>query len=138
MNEEEVSFESGWESEEFDSAAEAVEETEEAVETPAEAAKEPAAESFAAEEKSPADTLAQFAAKHPQLKAESIPDEVWAQVASGETLENAWLRYEAKWTGLVMDSMARESENRRRSTGSRRSEGGNGRADPFDEGWCEI
>lgn len=84
------------------------------------------------------DSLAAFAAKHPQLKAESIPDEVWAQVASGETLESAWLRYQAKWSGLVMDEMARESRNRLRSTGSRRSEGGGNNSDPFDEGWKEI
>lgn len=147
MNEDEsMSFDTGWDSESFgepedvgeDEAARSGGEGESLMNKDLETGGTEPPEGVENRTAADGDSLASFASQHPQLKAESIPDEVWAQVASGETLENAWLRYQAKWTGLVMDEMARENENRLRSTGSRKSEGGSGRADPFDEGWREI
>ncbi len=133
-------FDKGWESEEikeedmYDMESETDGTDVEPGEIAAPVMPEPAIEVTA----EAADSFLEFAKAHPRLNADNIPDEVWKQVAKGDSLEKAYLRYQSQWTGMVMEAMTRRKENIGKTTGSRLSQGEGVKKDAFDLGWDEI
>lgn len=101
-----------------------------------------AEEEKTASEKQRSDFLA-FQTAHPEVKPNDIPKEVWAKVADGMSLNEAYSEHEMK---LLKEENRRlkeaaevkkqENENKARSTGSRKSPGaGTGAKDAWDEAW---
>lgn len=97
------------------------------------------------DEKQQAD-FAAFRDAHPDVKPEEIPKEVWAEVAGGKSLNDAYNAYETK---LLKEENRRlkeqaevkkqEQQNKARSAGSRKSPGsGTGKKDAWDEAWDAL
>lgn len=79
-----------------------------------------------------------FARAHPEVAAEDIPPEVWRAVAAGSTLSNAWRGHQNNLMRVKLLSMEQAEKNRRRSTGSRATDGASKETDFFDVGWGEM
>lgn len=95
----------------------------------------------AAQQKRSAD-IAEFASQYPDVKAQDIPREVWADVNKGVSLTNAYARYENKSLkervkALEAEKLAiqQNEKNKERTAGSRATAGKKQVSDPFDEGW---
>lgn len=104
-----------------------------------------AEEEKTASDKQRADFLA-FQTAHPDVKPNDIPKEVWAKVAEGVSLNEAYsahemklLREENRRLKEAAEVKKQESKNKARSTGSRKSPGiGAGAKDAWDEAWDEL
>ncbi len=87
-----------------------------------------------------------FLEMFPGVGARDVPREVWERVQEGESLCSAYQRYntealqeELMWLRERAAALEREQANRRRSAGSQRTAGsGQGRKDPFDQGWDSM
>ena len=76
-----------------------------------------------------------FVEEFPDVKAESIPDEVWQEVAKTGDLSGAYRRYENGRLKAELETLRQNEKNRERSTGSRKTAGAAIPKDPFDEAW---
>lgn len=95
--------------------------------------------------------LAEFpeVAESLRLKRETIPDEVWAKVRAGERLVDAYgahrlkrdaeeNKQELKRLRAELDATKQEGKNKKRSTGSVSTDGGDKPRDPILSGWNSI
>lgn len=112
-------------SEKAKSAPKAEEETPPKEEKPAEAkAEDSRRESFA-----------RFAREFPDVKAEDIPAKVWQDFSAGKgDLADIYARHENAALKAKIAAMERNEDNRKRSTGSRKSSGAKAK-DIFDSAW---
>jgi len=87
--------------------------------------------------------VARFMEKYPDVKAESIPKEVWDDMnqSDGDLLgayqrfENRKLKDEIKALKKDLEDVKQQKKNKARSTGSTKSAGSSAGRDAFDEGW---
>lgn len=85
-----------------------------------------------------------FRMLYPDVKAEEIPPEVWADYDRGGNLADAWnknqmqqLRTENETLRRELDGLKQEKKNEQRSTGSRKSAGASQRS-KVDDAWEEA
>lgn len=64
-----------------------------------------------------------FAQKHPEMKPEDVPKEVWDDVFVTNNLEASYAKYEAKKLKEENETLKKNAKNKSRSTGSMRSSG---------------
>ncbi|MBR0063042.1 MAG: hypothetical protein IJP67_02635 [Oscillospiraceae bacterium] len=84
-----------------------------------------------------------FAREHPEVKAEDIPKEVWAEVNTGKTLSEAWAKHENARLRAELEASRKElaaekqkKVNKERATPSMKGAGDKSAAlDPFTDGW---
>lgn len=80
--------------------------------------------------------LKRFLETYPEVKAESIPQDVWQDsFAHGGDLTGAYARWENKQLKAQLAQMKQAQQNKTRSTGSRKTAGAAVSKDSFDEGW---
>ncbi len=96
----------------------------------------------AAAQKSEADSKRQqdiqnFVAAFPDVKAETIPQDVWKEVAKGKSLTEAYAVYEAARLRTELAAEKQNSKNRSRTTGSRSTAGESSEMDDFDKLWYD-
>lgn len=89
-------------------------------------------------EKKRQDDILSFAKAYPDVKPESIPKEVWKEVTKGETLLNAYIKYENAQLKAQIAAKEKAAENKARSTGSRQSAGSAAEVDEFTAAWNEA
>lgn len=90
--------------------------------------------------------FAAFRTAHPDVKPGDIPKEVWAEVAGGRSLGDAYRSHEIKQLKEENRRLKEQAEvkqqeqkNTARSTGSRKSPGsGAGKKDAWDEAWDSL
>ncbi len=78
-----------------------------------------------------------FVAAFPDVKAETIPQEVWKEVASGKTLTEAYAVYEASRLKEELEAEKQNNKNKSRTTGSRSTAGEGSEMDDFDKLWYD-
>lgn len=100
-------------------------------------AKEPTPEdeAKAAKERRQADFAAFFRAR-PDVKADSIPKEVFQAVHEGQSLLTAYMSYENKKLRAELDAERQNAKNRDRAAGSAHSDG-KSKTDPWDDAWYD-
>jgi cell division protein FtsB len=97
----------------------------------------------------------QFAKEHPDISADKIPAEVWAEVNAGKSLAESYTKYQQQQTykqqsealaaiTAERDRLKAENEtlkqnekNKQRSTGTMATAGKNAAKDPIYDGWDE-
>jgi hypothetical protein len=79
--------------------------------------------------------LMRFIDEYPDVKAESIPKEVWDDCAKNGDLVSAYRKYEIAQLKAENKKLKENESNRQRSTGSRRTAGATTPKDVFDEAW---
>lgn len=84
------------------------------------------------------DNFVAFAEAYPEVKASDIPQEVWDEFSKGETLTNAYAKWENKQLKEKLRNAENQIKNRERSTGSRATGGAGRTKDAFDEGWDMV
>ena len=81
------------------------------------------------------ESFARFAREFPDVKAEDIPAKVWQDFSAGKgDLADIYARYENTALKAKIAAMERNEDNRKRSTGSRKSSGAKAK-DIFDSAW---
>lgn len=78
-----------------------------------------------------------FIATFPEVKAETIPKEVWSAVAKGKTLTEAYALHEAARLRAELAAEKQNNKNKARTTGSRSTAGESTEADDFDKQWYD-
>ncbi len=85
--------------------------------------------------------IMRFVRQFPGVRPGDVPDEVWMRVHQGESLTDAYSRYEMDRLRRENEALRTERDKRerrrelgRRSAGSQTGVGG-GERDPFDDGW---
>lgn len=89
-----------------------------------------------AESKRQAD-IRNFVAAFPDVKAETIPREVWNSVAKGKTLTEAYAMHEAARLKAELAAEKQNNKNKARTTGSRSTAGASSEIDEFDAAWYD-
>lgn len=84
------------------------------------------------------DNFVAFAEAYPEVKASDIPQEVWDEFSKGESLTNAYAKWENKQLKEKLQNAENQIKNRERSTGSRATGGAGKTKDAFDSGWDMI
>lgn len=79
--------------------------------------------------------IAEFRKAYPDVDGKSIPKEVWADVAKGMSLLNAYAKFDNARIREALEAEKRNAENARRATGSKADTGKTKKADPFDDDW---
>lgn len=88
-------------------------------------------------EESRRESFARFAREYPDVKAEDIPAKVWQDFAANKgDLADIYARHENTALKAKIAAMERNEDNRKRSTGSRKSSGAKAK-DMFDSAWDE-
>lgn len=83
------------------------------------------------------ESFARFAREYPDVKAEDIPAKVWQDFAANKgDLADIYARHENTALKAKIAAMERNEDNRKRSTGSRKSSGAKAK-DIFDSAWDE-
>lgn len=100
--------------------------------------KESEAEKAAEAERRQQADIQNFLKAYPEVKPNSIPKEVWRDVGKGETLLNAYMKYENAQLKARLAAKEKAEENRARSTGSRQSVGSASVVDEFTAAWNEA
>lgn len=80
--------------------------------------------------------IQQFYAAYPKVDPKSIPQEVWAAVRGGDTLTNAYTRYENQLLQAEISALKQNEKNKHRSPGSLSSNSGK-EMDEIDRIWAE-
>ena len=81
------------------------------------------------------ESFARFAREFPDVKAEDIPAKVWQDFSAGKgDLADIYARHENTVLKAKIAAMERNEDNRKRSTGSRKSSGAKAK-DIFDSAW---
>lgn len=81
------------------------------------------------------ESFARFAREFPDVKAEDIPAKVWQDFSAGKgDLADIYARHENTALKAKIAAMERNEDNRKRSTGSRKSSGAKAK-DIFDSAW---
>lgn len=81
------------------------------------------------------ESFARFAREFPDVKAEDIPAKVWQDFSAGKgDLADIYARHENQTLKAKIAAMERNEDNRKRSTGSRKSSGAKAK-DIFDSAW---
>ena len=81
------------------------------------------------------ESFARFAREFPDVKAEDIPAKVWQDFSAGKgDLADIYARHENAALKAKIAAMERNEDNRKRSTGSRKSSGAKAK-DIFDSAW---
>lgn len=81
------------------------------------------------------ESFARFAREFPDVKAEDIPAKVWQDFSAGKgDLADIYARHENQALKAKIAAMERNEDNRKRSTGSRKSSGAKAK-DIFDSAW---
>ena len=90
------------------------------------------------------DQFLQFAKEYPKVKPNDIPKEVWEKFKDGMNLTSAYARYEAKSLRdqvasleAKLEAEKKNSENKKRSTGTQKSAGNVTEQDAFDRLWYD-
>lgn len=78
--------------------------------------------------------MSTFLSTYPDVKPDSIPKEVWAQVAQGVPLTTAYTMYRNQTLEAELAAERQNRENQRRSPGSLKTEGDGGQ-DELDAIW---
>lgn len=78
-----------------------------------------------------------FIGTFPDVKAESIPKEVWTAVAGGKTLVEAYALHEAARLKNELAAEKQNTKNKARSAGSRATAGKSDTMDDFDRMWYD-
>lgn len=85
-----------------------------------------------------------FLERYKDVKPDSIPQEVWKEVAAGESLLNAYTRYEnglfkkeIEALNAKLKAQEQDRKNRERSAGSRQTEGKGQERDAWDAAWYD-
>lgn len=81
------------------------------------------------------DDFKAFLAAYKDVDVKSIPKEVWDSVSQGETLVNAYMRYENAQLKAQLEAEKKNNENRAKSTGSQKSS--SAKKDDFDSLWYD-
>lgn len=93
-------------------------------------------------QETPANTLSQgfreFLKQYPAVAAEEIPKRVWEEVISGESLVNAYTRYENEQLRRAVQTARDELNARKKSLPGAQSVGKLTRTDPFIEGFLAV
>ena len=76
-----------------------------------------------------------FLNTYKDVDVKSIPKEVWDSVAKGETLVNAYMRYENAQLKAQLEAEKKNNENRAKTTGSQKSP--SAKKDDFDSLWYD-
>lgn len=86
----------------------------------------------------------QFAKEYPKVKPNDIPKEVWEKFKEGMNLTSAYAQYEAKSLRdqvasleAKLEAEKKNSENKKRSTGTQKSAGNVTEQDAFDRLWYD-
>ena len=82
--------------------------------------------------------FANFLQSYPDVKADSIPKEVWDDAGRTFDLTGAYQRYEIRQLREENKTLRQNKKNEERSTGSRKSVGNTTPKDPFDEAWDSL
>ena len=82
--------------------------------------------------------FANFLQSYPDVKADSIPKEVWDDAGRTFDLTGAYQRYEIRQLREENKTLRQNKKNEERSTGSRKSVGATTPKDPFDEAWDSL
>ena len=105
------------------------------------AAEKPAQDAEAAKNQ----MIQQFVREFPDVKADAIPAEVWAECNRTGDLAGAYRKYadgqkdkEIARLNKELKSLKQSQKNRDRSIGSLKSSGAPVAKDPFDEGWDSV
>ncbi len=105
------------------------------------AVEKPAADAEAAKNQ----MIQQFVREFPDVKADAIPTEVWAECNRTGDLAGAYRKYadglkdkEIARLNKELKSLKQSQRNRDRSIGSLKSSGAPAAKDPFDEGWDSV
>lgn len=90
------------------------------------------------------DQFLQFAKEYPKVKPNDIPKEVWEKFKDGMNLTSAYAQYEAKSLRdqvasleAKLEAEKKNSENKKRSTGTQKSAGNVTEQDAFDRLWYD-
>lgn len=90
------------------------------------------------------DQFLQFAKEYPKVKPNDIPKEVWEKFKDGMNLTSAYAQYEAKSLRdqvasleAKLETEKKNSENKKRSTGTQKSAGNVTEQDAFDRLWYD-
>lgn len=90
------------------------------------------------------DQFLQFAKEYPKVKPNDIPKEVWEKFKEGMNLTSAYAQYEAKSLRdqvasleAKLEAEKKNSENKKRSTGTQKSAGSVTEQDAFDRLWYD-
>lgn len=95
----------------------------------------------AAKAKAEADTsraIQAFMREYKDVKAEDIPQEVWAEFRRTGDLISAYARHEVTKLRAENEALKQNAKNASRSTGSTKSEGSGKHKSAFEEGWDSI
>lgn len=76
-----------------------------------------------------------FVEEFPDVKADTIPGEVWQECRRTGDLAGAYRRYENNRLKAEIEALRQNQKNKERSTGSRRTSGAATQKDAFDEAW---
>lgn len=82
--------------------------------------------------------FANFLATYPDVKAESIPKEVWDDAERTFDLVGAYMRHQNRELLKEIETLRQNNKNKERSTGSRKSIGASKPKDDFDEAWDSL
>lgn len=89
--------------------------------------------------------IQQFVREFPDVKADAIPTEVWAECNRTGDLAGAYRKYadglkdkEIARLSKELKTLKQSQKNRDRSIGSLKSSGAPAAKDPFDEGWDSV
>ena len=80
--------------------------------------------------------IADFRAAFPDVDGKKIPKEVWADVAKGMSLLNAYAKHDNARIRAELDAEKRNAENAKKSAGSR-TDNGKRKTDAFDDAWYD-
>ena len=81
------------------------------------------------------DSFTRFAEIYTDVKAADIPKEVWDDVDKTNSLVASYSRYQMKQINAELEALKLEEKNRKRSTGSMKSKGGNNLESIADSVW---
>lgn len=84
------------------------------------------------------ESLRRFIALYPNVKAESIPQEVWQKASEIGDLATAYTMHRNAELENEIAAMKTNQKNANRSTGSQRNTGASKTVSAFDEGWDSI
>ncbi len=82
--------------------------------------------------------FASFVAAYPDVKADTIPKEVWDAASRTFDLVGEYRAYEIRELRKEVETLRQNNKNKERSTGSRKSVGATTPKDPFDEAWDSV
>ena len=83
------------------------------------------------------ESLTAFKQAYPDVKAKDIPQEVWDDMRSTNSLVASYAKYVAKKLTEENATLKKNAENKARSTGSMKSSGNNSQRDEIDDMWYD-